>query len=57
MLLGVEPEEAGEALQGHIVVVVQGAGPGQALEGGVELQGGVAVERGLTLGAVVPTLL
>lgn len=43
MLLGVEPEEAGEALQGHIVVVVQGAGPGQALEGGVELQGGVAV--------------
>ena len=37
VLLGVEQEEAGEALQGHVVVVVQGAGPGQALEGGVEL--------------------
>ena len=44
VLLGAEQEEAGAALQGHVVVmVVQGAGPGQALEGGMELQGGVAV--------------
>ena len=42
MLLGEEQEDAGEVLQGH-AVVVQGAGPGQALEGDMELQGGVAV--------------
>ena len=53
VLLGAEQEEAGEALQGYVVVVVQGAGPGQALEGGVELQGGAAVDRGLALGAAV----
>ena len=40
-------------LQGHVVVVVQGADPGQALEGGMELQGSAAVGRGLALGAVV----
>ena len=44
VLLGAEQEEAGAALQGHVVVmVVQGAGPGQALEGDMELQGSVAV--------------
>ena len=40
-------------LQGHVVVVVQGADPGQALEGGMELQGSAAVGHGLALGAVV----
>ena len=53
VLLGAEQEDAGEVLQGHVVVLVQGADPGQALEGGVELQGGAAVGRGLALGAVV----
>ena len=53
VLLGAEQEEAGEALQGYVVVLVQGAGPGQALEGGVELQGGAAADRGLALGGAV----
>ena len=39
---------AGSAVTVHV---------GQALEGGVELQGSVAVERGLTLKAVVLTNL
>ena len=56
VLVGAEQEEAGEMLQGH-VIMVEVEGHGQALERGVELQGGVAVDRGLTLGAVVPTHL
>ena len=53
VLLGAEQEEAEDVLQGHVVVVVQGAGPGQALEGGVELQGGATLGHGLALGTVV----
>ena len=56
VLVGAEQEEAGEMLQGH-VIMVEVEGHGQALERGVELQGGVAVDCGLTLGAVVPTHL
>ena len=56
VLMEAEKGEAGEMLQAH-VIMVEVEGHGQALEGGAELQGGVAVERGLTLGAVVPTLL
>ena len=36
VLVGAQ-QELGDVLQGHLVVVVQGAGPGQALEGLVEL--------------------
>ena len=36
VLVGAE-QELGDLLQGHVVVVVQGAGPRQALEGLVEL--------------------
>ena len=56
VLEGAEQEEVGETLQGHIIMV-EVEGHGQALEGGVELQGSVAVERGLTLKAVVLTNL
>ena len=52
VLMGAEQEEVGEVLQGH-VITVEVEGHGQALEGGVELQGSVAVDRGLTFGAVV----
>ena len=52
VLVGAEQERAGEMLQGH-VIMVEVEGHGQALERGVELQGGVAVDRGLTLRVVV----
>ena len=52
VLMEAEKGEAGEMLQAH-VIMVEVEGHGQALEGGVELQGSEAVERGLTLGAVV----
>ena len=56
VLVRAEQEEAVEVLQAHIITV-EVEGQGQALEGGVELQGSVAVERGLTLKAVVLTNL
>ena len=56
VLVRAEQEEAAEVLQAHIITV-EVEGHGQALEGGVELQGSVAVERGLTLKAVVLTNL
>ena len=56
VLVRAEQEEVVEVLQGHIITV-EVEGQGQALEGGVELQGGVAVEHGLTLKAVVLTNL
>ena len=56
VLMGAEQEKAGETLQGH-VIMVEVDSHGQAMEGGVELQGGVAVDRGLALGAVVLTHL
>ena len=56
VLVGAEQEEAGEMPQGH-VITVEVEGHSQALERGVELQGGVAVDRGLTLGADVLTHL
>lgn len=53
VLVGEEQEEVGDELQGHVVVVVKGAGPGQALEGLVDLQSGGAVERDLALAVVM----
>ena len=56
VLVGAEQEEVGEMLQAHIIMV-EVESHGQALEGGVKLQGGVVVDCGFALGAVVLTLL
>ena len=57
VLVGAEQKETREMLQGHVITEVEVEGHSPALEGGVELQGGLAVDPGLTLGAVVLTHL
>ena len=52
VLEGAEQEEVGETLQGH-VNMVEVEGHCQAMEGGVELQGSVAADYGLTLRVLV----
>ena len=52
VLVGAEQEEARKVLQGH-VITVEVKGHGQAVVGGVELQGSVAVDYGLTLRVLV----
>ena len=52
VLVGAEQEEARKVLQGH-VITVEVKGHGQAVVGGVELQGSVAADYGLTLRVLV----